>query len=382
MLTFGTVTTIVQKFILGEKAVGSATYGEHSFSKPWYLTFLMFIGELSALIIYWITSQPRDPQARSRIRLYFLLSIPALCDLGGSVLLNIGLLGMSPSVWSMLRGAKIVFSAIFYRLLLPRPQYPYMWAGVGIVTLSLIIIGLSAIGVSETSDSGTSETGSVLAVLLTIFSQILAAIQIIIEDYLLHDENESPYLIVGVEGFWGLIGCVAICMPIAHYIGGEEGNGIREDAMDTIKMLGNNKWLIFLSFLFIGCIIGLNVFAMLVTEITDALVRAMLESLRMLFIWVVGLILYYGLETTKFGQEHPALGETWSMWSWLELAGFGLLATGFFVYNGMLRLPGLSYDAPLLRESDVKETLNPRTTDIEEEIITPRSSQVEEELAA
>jgi hypothetical protein len=91
-------------------------------------------------------------------------------------------------------------------------------------------------------------------------------------------------------------------------------------------------------------ILGLNVSGMIVTEITNATMRTIIESMRTLCIWVVEIILYYALEKTTYGQHHPGSGEEWSVWSWMQLSGFGLLVTGMFVYNRMVRLPFLNYD--------------------------------------
>jgi hypothetical protein len=84
-----------------------------------------------------------------------------------------------------------------------------------------------------------------------------------------------------------------------------------------------------------------NIFGMMVTEITSATTRTIIESLRTLCIWIVQLILHYALAESEYGKRHPDIGEEWSIWSWMELSGFVLLITGLFIYNHVVQLPWL-----------------------------------------
>ena len=39
------------------------------------------------------------------------------------------------------------------------------------------------------------------------------------------------------------------------------------------------------------------------------------------------------------------MGEEWTPWSFMQLAGFGLLFTGMLLYNKILRVPFFTYPA-------------------------------------
>jgi drug/metabolite transporter (DMT)-like permease len=363
MLLSGTCSTVVQKFMLEQRGEGRSLYPPHKFSKPWYLTLVMFIAEVCAMIFYFISraiSKRKDEvaveimegsptkKAPSNIRIYLLLGLPALCDLVGTAMQSIGLLYLSASVWQMLRGANIVFSAFLHAWALKRPQHTYMWAGVVIVTVSLVIVGFAAV-TSEGIQAGEVSVGLiVLAIVLTVSSQFLRAVQVILEDYFIHDVEISSYLIVGTEGVWGLLATVAVFLPICQNIGnaGNEGNGVHEDSLDTLVMLGNMPELIGMSVLYLFAILGLNVGGMLVTEITNAVMRVIIESMRTMCVWVVQVILYYGLKNSDYGHQHPNIGEKWSVSSFMELSGFLLGVTGMFVYNRSVELWFLKYDEP------------------------------------
>jgi hypothetical protein len=83
---------------------------------------------------------------------------------------------------------------------------------------------------------------------------------------------------------------------------------------------------------------------MILCEITNAVMRTIIEAMRTLCVWVVQLIFHYAVSKSEWGRRHPEIGEEWSVTSWLKLAGFILLVTGMFIYNGTLRMPCLSHD--------------------------------------
>ena len=86
-----------------------------------------------------------------------------------------------------------------------------------------------------------------------------------------------------------------------------------------------------------------NVFCVYVTFLLDSIWHAILDNFRpvgrlselhllnsllvQVCVWAVDLLLYYVI-------TNGAFGETWGVWSWLELAGMILLFYGTAVYNG------------------------------------------------
>jgi drug/metabolite transporter (DMT)-like permease len=326
----------------------------------------MFIGELPAILFHKCAQPPPESAIpglldseipppmpfTSHLKIYGVIGAIAGCDLLSTAMINLGLLYLSASVWQMLRGAMIVFSAILQFFALKRKRESYMWWGVCIVIFALAIVGLATVFSNGIAAEEISNGTIVLAVALTIGGQFLRAVQVVSEDYFLHDIALSPYFIVGIEGAWGIIGSVCIFLPVVQVMGGDEGNGVHEDSIDTLKMLGNLPLLIGLSVVYVVLIFGLNVCGMMVTEITSATMRTIIESMRTLCIWVVQIILYYALLGSQYGNHHPGIGEEWSAWSWMQLAGFGLLVTGMFVYNKMVRLPWVAY---VTEQSDLTE---------------------------
>lgn len=367
MLLFGTATVVTQKFLFEQKAVGRDCYeNPHKFSKPWFQTNSMFIGMCLALVVYEVQrcinkSKNKEDEAQSLAtqdgatekqekkggewKMYFYVAGPACCDLLATSLMNIGLLYIQASVWQMLRGSMVLFSSIFCAFILKRPHYAYMWWSVLLIIVALSVVGIAAVCSTGVGKAGVTQGQVIMAICLTVGSQLIQASQIVVEDFLLHDMTASPILIVGLEGLWGTIITMAVFLPIIQNIGSvkDEGNGVHEDSIDTLIMIGNDTTLLVWVILYVIFILLYNVTGMFVTNITSAVVRTILEGLRTLCIWFVQLIIYYSIRNIPYGHEHSTLGEEWTPWSWMQLSGFLLLFTGMLLYNKIIRVPFFKY---------------------------------------
>ena len=65
-----------------------------------------------------------------------------------------------------------------------------------------------------------------------------------VEDYLLRDLSVAPLKVVGFVGVLGTVIMAAAVLPVAAVLPGVEGNGLREDTLDTLRMLGSNPVLL------------------------------------------------------------------------------------------------------------------------------------------
>lgn len=62
-------------------------------------------------------------------------------------------------------------------------------------------------------------------------------------------------------------------------------------------------------------LLAYNISGMMVTDHLGAVFRTVLETMRTLFVWLLGLLLFY----TPLGMGR--LGESWTEWSYLQAAG-------------------------------------------------------------
>lgn len=223
MLTFGTCTVVAQKIIFNLKSTGKN--GEQKlFSKPYYQTEVMFLGMAGCLIVYGVyslikyvtsryfdngmnfeklTSKPAEAvPVRVRVRNVFSVAIPAVCDMLATAIQNIGLVWISASVWEMLRGSIVIFSAFFSKVFLRRKFHPYHWIGICIVAFSLLVVAFSAFMTpsDETYNSSSQEVVvgedvstslQIVGCVLVIVSQIIQASQIVVEEFILRNISVS-----------------------------------------------------------------------------------------------------------------------------------------------------------------------------------------------
>lgn len=371
MLIFGTFTVVIQKIILSLSGTGRG--GEvHKFDKPWFQTGAMFIGMLGCLVVYEVLrcvrharakketqpllnaedtiQEPTEKKQPTVLKQYVIVILPAACDMIATAMMNIGLLWIAASIWQMLRGSMTIFSAIFSKVFLKRNLHVSHVIGVCVVAFALVVVALSALMPNknkkeESSAAPASEastTQQVIGCVLVVIAQIIQASQIVVEEFLLKEISLHPVLIVGLEGLWGTLMC-CVLFTIVYYV----PEPLHEDSIDTMIMLGKNPKILGFAILYAVVILCYNLFGMLVTQVSSAVIRTILEGLRTACIWVVNLFIHYVI-TDSFGEE-------WTDWSYLQVCGFLFLLLGMFVYNGIVRINGLYYDdmaPPAPKEDD------------------------------
>ncbi|KAE8144408.1 hypothetical protein BDV25DRAFT_134697 [Aspergillus avenaceus] len=314
---------------------------------------------------------PHDPTKPAhdhdgRIRLQggkiFLLAAPACCDIAGTTLMNVGLLFVAASIYQMTRGALVLFVGLFSVLFLHRKLYLYQWAALFVVVLGVALVGLagalfgdshphditqedavaavSHVAMQARAVAKTPEAvQAIIGVLLIAAAQIFTASQFVLEEWILEHYAMDPLQVVGWEGIFGF--CVTVIASIVLYLSvgrTEAGRYGYFDVKEGWHQVVNNRAVAISSFLIMISIGGFNFFGLSVTRSVSATSRSTIDTCRTLFIWLVSL----------------ALG--WESFKWLQVAGFGLLVYGTFLFNDIVRPP---LKACLSREMREREMLLP-----------------------
>ncbi|GFR52029.1 hypothetical protein Agub_g14418 [Astrephomene gubernaculifera] len=343
LLVFGTTTSLLAKIVYELKSVGKD--GEEKyFRKPWAMTSIMFLGMSMCLPLAYYQerrtkkrSPAEDPllsfdeagpggPRRSHLREVALLALPTAFDLVATVLMNVGLLYVTASVYQMMRGAEMLFAAAFAITFLGRKLNIYHAAGIVCCVVGISLVGTSSILSGEGSSTHTvTPQQMLLGMGLIITSQAVQAAQLTFEDFFMADLAIPGVKIVGYEGLLGAAATLGIMMPAAYFLPGPEGEGIHEDMVDTLAMISHSRLLQAVLAVDMCCLLLYNVAGMAVTGHLGAVFRTVLETMRTLFVWLVDLLLFY----CHVGQ----LGESWSVYSWLQAAGFVVLVSGTLVYR-------------------------------------------------
>ena len=300
----------------------------------------MFIGMSFCLpLAYYIESKEaksRDTQVEhiqssDKPSKVWMLAIPTVFDLIATVLMNIGLLSVTASVYQMLRGAEMLFAALFAVTFLKRSLNKYHHAGIGCCILGIALVGASTVLSStgeQTLNSKEANPGQILfGMLLIVLSQAVQAAQITFEDFFMADLAIPPLKIVGYEGVFGTAMMLGIMLPIVQHLPGKDGNGIHEDSIDTWHMITHSSIIAKILAMDMFALLAYNISGMCVTGHLGAVFRTVLETTRTLFVWLVDLILFY----TPLGLGK--LGESWTSGSWIQAAGFGILVAGTVIYG-------------------------------------------------
>eukprot|EP00775_Hariotina_reticulata_P005859 gene5859-6100_t len=343
LIFFGTITSLFAKVVYELTGVG-LDGKEKLFQKPWCMTATMFIGMSFCLPVAfykeWKDEQQKKKEdleqpllanggvAKGSFKETFLLAIPSFFDLVATVLMNIGLLSVTASVYQMMRGAEMLFAALFAVLFLKRHLNKFHYLGILCCAIGISLVGMSSVLSGEGSSTHKVSTEEMLMGMgLIVMSQAVQAAQLTFEDFFMADLAMEPLKIVGFEGVFGTVFMLFILLPIAYFLPGPEGLGLHENTLDTLAMIRSSKGLQVVLGVDMFALLAYNMCGMLVTDHLGAVFRTVLETMRTLFVWLLGLLLFY----TPLGMGK--LGESWTAWSFLQAAGFCVLVSGTLVYG-------------------------------------------------
>ncbi|WBW73851.1 Golgi UDP-galactose transmembrane transporter Gms2 [Schizosaccharomyces osmophilus] len=243
------------------------------------------------------------------------LALPAIMDISGSTLMNVGLLFTSASIYQMTRGSLIIFVALFSITFLKRYIGRNQWLSLAFVVLGVTIVGYSGF----TSNVGSNPTLGISAVLI---GQGFLAVQFTLEEYILSYIHVDPPELVAYEGTYGVV-FVLLGMALSYYFVGstEAGRYGWFDYSHVFSRLNESCILYFISFVIMISIAFFNVSGLSITQIYSATTRSLLDIGRTFGIWIIALL---------FGMESFHL---------LQFTGFVLLIYGIATYHSIIKLP-------------------------------------------
>ncbi|KAF9875663.1 integral membrane protein [Colletotrichum karsti] len=260
-----------------------------------------------------------------------LLALPAICDILGTTLMNIGLLLVVASIYQMTRGALVLFVGLFSVIFLRRHLYLFQWLSLMGVVLGVAVVGLAGAiyhedkNTESAADDGAPASNalmSVVGVLLIAGAQIFTATQFVLEEWILERSAIEPIKVVGWEGLFGftvtVIGMIVLHLAIGRTDAGRNGFF---DMVEGWRQLTENRAIGISSILIMISIGGFNFFGLSVTRSVSATSRSTIDTCRTLFIWIV------------------SLGLRWETFKWLQVVGFALLVYFTFLFNGIVQPP-------------------------------------------
>jgi drug/metabolite transporter (DMT)-like permease len=190
-----------------------------------------------------------------------LLSLPAVCDILGTTLMNAGLLLVAASIYQMTRGALVLFVGLFSVVFLKRRLHLFQWLSlVGVVT-GVAIVGLAGAlwpdpkkvaahgvgaGAAETAtataDVSADALRAIAGVMMIAGAQIFTATQFVLEEWILEKSEIEPIVVVGWEGLFGFLVTV-LGMVVLHFAVGrtEAGRYGPFDMVEGWRQITHNR---------------------------------------------------------------------------------------------------------------------------------------------
>jgi len=244
----------------------------------------------------------------------------------------VSILWLTASENQMLRGASIFFTGIFSTFIFRKQLGLKRWGGIAIVMLGLVVVGISGLVrsayASKNDDANTATTGQVLAgFLLVILSAALNSVQGVFEEKLLKGTSLEPLEVVGWEGLFGCLLSGFVLLPIAQAAPGSDTGGVFESTTDTLVQVTMNPGVFFTCLGYAVALAVMNNYSQVINKNLSAVHRMLLSTCRVILVWSVGLFINYAV-TGATGQY----GESWDVYSWIQLAGFALLVGGTLFY--------------------------------------------------
>lgn len=273
----------------------------------------------------------------SHIKKILLVAFPAVFDLLATAFACIGILYIPASVWQMLRGACIIFSAFFAVVWLKRSLHAFNIVGLVLCVVGVCTVGLASVwgGVAD-GGSGAGDVASLaFGISMVLLAQVVQAAQVVAEEWLMKDVDLPMFQIVGWEGFWGCLVMVVVVFPLLEVLPGKD-EGSMEDTWDTVVMLKNSNEVLLCCLTYVFSCATFNATGIAVTGALSAVHRMMLDASRTTVIWVFGLYVH------SINPE-SAFGEVWNDYSKFQLVGFVILVCGQAIYGEVLKLPGFKY---------------------------------------
>lgn len=195
------------------------------------------------------------------------------------------------------------------------------------IGVSLVFLGVSLVGMSSIQTAGTN---SVIGISLLAGAMIIQASQNILEEHLLKKHDTQPLLLVGCEGAFGSA-FLFILLPILnaiHCTATMCDHGHMENVGLALKQLASDHFIQACVIASVFCISLLNFCAISVTKESGAVSKCIVETLRILSVWLV------------------SLAFRWEPFDYIQLFGFVFLVAGNVMYNEII---------PFTKEKPTKE---------------------------
>ena len=252
----------------------------------------------------------------------FRISAPGILDCAGQVSTMLGTMMLPISIVLVLKGSRVVFSALLSKVMLKRRLFAYHWWSVAIC-----MIGLTVASLSSVLNQFNIRNHLAMGICLCLFGEFLRSVRMVIEERLMKAYGYNPVLLIGLEGIVGTLMSIPLLVIVdaVSY----------ESWTDTCFMLAHSSLVVALLATIPLLINSLYLSGVFVTKMLSAVHNALITVLTVAVVWGLELLIYYVVD-----NEY---GHGWGKYSALQLVGFVLVLLATLMYDSVLRIPKLFY---------------------------------------
>lgn len=355
----------------GGKHKGKCPPGQTVFKRPFFGPTVVFCSMV--LVLFYFAAFRRkhvDPATYDR-KMALLMFIPSVLECMALVLANYAAAITSLSLSMIMKGVKVVFSAIFTVTFLHRKQYAFHWFGV-----FLCLAGICLAGTSEYLNKFNSGWNVFFGCMLNLVSELMKAFRVVYDEKMLKNNKCDTLFVVGMEGFYSVIVLVPTLFIVWLAIPGDN-DGSFESLPDSLYRISESPTLIAVFSALPIVVVFLAIAGMMIIKYLSAVHNALISVTRAIAAWALELIFFYAA-SESFARQY---GEGWGPYSPFKLVGFTMVILATFIYDGMLKIPVLfKYPEELLVDEAKVKMDEDQVTDshgIEQTVIIVKPSNAE-----
>ena len=150
-----------------------------------------------------------------------------------------GLMYMTVSLYQLIRCTVIIVVALFKVFVLRQPLKGYMWAGVIINMVAMMVISSTSF-IHPAGTEGGADKDPRIGIFFVVMSCIVQGAQYVFEEKVMEADGAHPLVVVGMEGFWGTIIMFFVVFPWAYILPGSDVGGCFENLWDSWIMIQNS----------------------------------------------------------------------------------------------------------------------------------------------
>jgi drug/metabolite transporter (DMT)-like permease len=298
---------------------------EVAFRRSFFVAFVLFVSVMGSFIPY-IYVKMKDPKGVSSItpKVMMRVCLSGFCDFLAQTFVIMSNANIPVSLLMILKGSRALFSAGLSLTMLKKKLHAYQW-----VSIAICLIGLSLASLGSYLSKTTSSSNLFMGVGLVLAAEAFRSVRIVYDEKMMKVYKYDPFMIIGLEGFVGTI-CSGCALITVNFLSGSDMGSV-ENFENTIYMINHSDILLVLLILLPIWVNSMYISGCLVTKIISAVYNAIVTVATVVVCWAYELLIYY-LVDKKYGDP-------WTPYSFIQLAGFGLIVASTLMYDATWKLP-------------------------------------------